>query len=141
MLSASAAVDERIVGLSLGADDYLSKPFAFDELVARVRALYRRSSPPSPPILTNADIQLNPGKRTVHRGERKIALTRKEFGILEVLMMAEGATVSSKELLDRVWDGTANPDTNIVRVTMMHLRLKLGDPAVIRTAIGIGYQL
>ena len=119
----------QVSGLALGADDYLPKPFAFAELVARVRALGRRTTPAAPPVLTAGDIELDPAKRTVTRRGEMIDLTRKEFGVLETLLMAQGAVVSSEELLDRVWDENADPFTTTVRVTMMTLRRKLGEPA------------
>jgi DNA-binding response OmpR family regulator len=141
MLTASAGIDDRVDGLSLGADDYLSKPFAFPELVARVRALGRRATPAVPPVLRVADLELDPAKRTVSRSGRPIELTRKEFGVLEVLLAARGAVVSSEELLERVWDENADPFTTTVRVTVMTLRKKLGDPGVIETVVGAGYRV
>ena len=140
MLTASRTVADRVEGLSLGADDYLAKPFAFAELVARVRALGRRSTPAAPPVLTAGDIALDPARRTVTRGGRAVDLTRKEFGVLEVLLSARGAVVSSEELLDRVWDENADPFSNAVRVTMVGLRRKLGDPQLIQTLRGAGYR-
>jgi len=141
MLTASAAVADRVEGLSLGADDYLAKPFAFAELVARVRALGRRSTPAAPPKLRAGDLDLDPGRRLVERAGRALPLTRKEFGVLEVLLGADGAVVSSEELLERVWDENADPFTTTVRVTMMTLRKKLGDPPLIHTVVGAGYRL
>jgi DNA-binding response OmpR family regulator len=141
MLTASGEVSDRVEGLSLGADDYLPKPFAFDELVARVRALGRRATPPAPPVLALADLRLDPARRELTRSGRLIELTRKEFGILEVLLLAQGAVVSSEELLERVWDANADPFTTTVRVTMMTLRKKLGDPPLIGTVVGAGYRL
>src|SRR5664279_3505485 len=141
MLTASGTVEDRVAGLTLGADDYLPKPFAFAELVARVRALGRRTTPAAPPVLTAADIELDPGKRTVVRGGELVELTRKEFGVLETLLTAQGAVVSSEELLDRVWDENADPFTTTVRVTMMTLRRKLGEPAIIDTVVGSGYRI
>ena len=141
MLTAAAGIDDRVTGLSLGADDYLPKPFAFAELVARVRALGRRTTPAAPPVLTAADIELDPAKRTVTRNGELIELTRKEFGVLETLLTAQGAVVSSEELLDRVWDENADPFTTTVRVTMMTLRRKLGEPAIIDTVVGSGYRI
>lgn len=141
MLTASSGVADRVAGLSLGADDYLAKPFAFEELVARVRALGRRATPPSPPVLAAGDVALDPGRRTVTRGGHPVDLTRKEFGVLEVLLAANGAVVSSEELLDRVWDENADPFTTTVRVTMMTLRRKLGDPPLIETVVGSGYRV
>jgi DNA-binding response OmpR family regulator len=141
MLTASGTVADRVEGLGLGADDYLTKPFAFDELLARVRALGRRSSPVAPPVLTAADILLDPAKRTVTRGEKPLDLGKKEFGLLEELLKARGAVVSTEELLERVWDANTDPFTTIVRVTMMTLRKKLGDPPVIETVVGVGYRI
>jgi DNA-binding response OmpR family regulator len=141
MLTASGTVEDKVSGLALGADDYLPKPFAFAELVARVRALGRRTTPAAPPILTAADIELDSAKRTVTRGGMLIDLTRKEFGVLETLLIAHGAVVSSEELLDRVWDENADPFTTTVRVTMMTLRRKLGEPAIIDTVVGSGYRI
>jgi DNA-binding response OmpR family regulator len=141
MLTASGTVADRVEGLGLGADDYLTKPFAFDELLARVRALGRRSSPVAPPVLTAADVVLDPAKRTVTRGEKPLDLGKKEFGLLEELLKARGAVVSTEELLERVWDANTDPFTTIVRVTMMTLRKKLGDPPLIETVVGVGYRV
>ncbi|MPY83219.1 MAG: response regulator [Actinophytocola sp.] len=141
MLTASGTVADRVDGLSLGADDYLAKPFAFPELIARVRALGRRSTPAKPPLLTAADVRLDPAKRTVLRDSGPIELTRKEFGVLEVLLGAGGAVVSSEELLERVWDENADPFTTTVRVTVMTLRKKLGEPGIIETVVGSGYRV
>jgi DNA-binding response OmpR family regulator len=141
MLTASGTVADRVQGLGIGADDYLPKPFAFDELVARVRALGRRATPPAPPVLTADDVVLDPAKRIVVRAGRPVDLTRKEFGVLEVLLAAHGNVVSSEELLERVWDANADPFTTTVRVTMMTLRKKLGDPPLIETVVGAGYRV
>ena len=141
MLTASSGVADRVAGLSLGADDYLAKPFAFAELVARVRALGRRATPAAPPLLTAGNVALDPARRVVERAGRPVQLTRKEFGVLEVLLGADGAVVSSEELLERVWDENADPFTTTVRVTMMTLRKKLGDPPLIHTVVGAGYRL
>ncbi len=141
MLTASRSVADRVEGLGLGADDYLGKPFAFDELVARIRALGRRATPASPPVLRARDLELDPARHTVTRAGQPVELTRKEFGVLEVLLGAGGSVVSSEELLERVWDEYADPFTTTVRVTMMTLRKKLGDPAVIETVVGSGYQI
>ncbi|HEY2795103.1 MAG TPA: response regulator transcription factor [Micromonosporaceae bacterium] len=141
MLTASSAIADRVEGLGLGADDYLTKPFAFDELLARVRALGRRSSPVAPPVLTAGDVVLDPAKRTVTRADKPLDLGKKEFGLLEELLKARGAVVSTEELLERVWDANTDPFTTIVRVTMMTLRKKLGDPPLIETVVGIGYRI
>ncbi|WP_410575046.1 response regulator transcription factor [Amycolatopsis sp. cmx-4-61] len=141
MLTASSSVSDRVDGLSLGADDYLAKPFAFPELVARVRALGRRATPAAPPLLTAGDVELDPAKRTVRRASGPIELTRKEFGVLEVLLQAAGSVVSSEELLERVWDENADPFTTTVRVTVMTLRKKLGEPGIIETVVGSGYRV
>jgi DNA-binding response OmpR family regulator len=141
MLTASGSIEEKVEGLALGADDYLSKPFAFAELVARVRALGRRATPASPPVLQAGDLVLDPAKRTVTRSGRNVDLTRKEFGVLETLLSAGGVVVSSEELLDRVWDEHADPFTTTVRVTMMTLRRKLSEPPIIETVVGSGYRI
>ncbi|MBA3410688.1 MAG: response regulator transcription factor [Geodermatophilaceae bacterium] len=141
MLTASGSVRDRVNGLSLGADDYLSKPFAFAELVARIRALGRRATPAAPPVLAAGDLVLDPGKRVVRRAEAPIDLTRKEFGVLEMLLRANGGVVSSEELLEKVWDEHADPFTTTVRVTIMTMRRKLGEPAIVDTVVGSGYRI
>jgi DNA-binding response OmpR family regulator len=141
MLTASGTVADRVEGLGLGADDYLIKPFAFDELVARVRALGRRATPAAPPVLAVSDLVVDQAKRAATRAGRSLDLTRKEFGILEELVKAKGAVVSSEELLERVWDANADPFTTTVRVTVMTLRKKLGEPALIETVVGSGYRI
>jgi DNA-binding response OmpR family regulator len=141
MLTASGSVRDRVNGLSLGADDYLSKPFAFAELVARIRALGRRATPAAPPLLAAGDLVLDPGKRVVRRAEAPIDLTRKEFGVLEMLLRANGGVVSSEELLEKVWDEHADPFTTTVRVTIMTMRRKLGEPAIVDTVVGSGYRI
>src|SRR5262245_55602567 len=141
MLTASGTVADRVEGLQLGADDYLPKPVALDELVARVRALGRRATPAAPPVLVAADIVLDQAQRTVTRAGEPLDLTRKEFGLLEELLKARGGVVSSEELLERVWDANTDPFTTTVRVTMMTLRRKLGDPALIETVVGVGYRI
>ncbi|MDQ3733501.1 MAG: response regulator transcription factor [Actinomycetota bacterium] len=141
MLTASGTVADRVNGLSLGADDYLSKPFAFAELVARIRALGRRATPAAPPVLEAGDLVLDPAKRVVRRGDMPIDLTRKEFGVLEMLMRANGGVVSSEELLEKVWDENADPFTTTVRVTIMTMRRKLGEPAIVETVVGSGYRI
>ena len=140
MLTASAAVDDRVDGLNLGADDYLGKPFAFAELVARVRALARRS-PSAPPVAVRGDLVIDRVRRRVSRGGRPVALTKKEFGVLEELVAADGGVVSAEELLERVWDEHADPFSNTVSVTVSRLRRKLGDPPPIETHVGSGYRL
>jgi DNA-binding response OmpR family regulator len=141
MLTASGTVADRVDGLELGADDYLPKPFAFDELVARVRALGRRATPAAPPVLAAGDVVVDPARRVAKRAGRTIDLANKEFGVLEELVKAGGAVVSSEELLDRVWDVNTDPFTTTVRVTVMTLRKKLGDPPVIETVVGAGYRM
>ena len=141
MLTASGTVDDRVDGLTLGADDYLPKPFAFAELVARIRALGRRSRPPTPPVLSRHDVTVDAARRVATRRGRPLPLTRKELAVLEVLLAADGAVVSAEELLERVWDEHADPFTNTVRVTVMNLRRKLGDPPLVETVIGAGYRI
>ena len=140
LLTAASAVDDRVDGLNLGADDYLGKPFAFAELVARVRALARRT-PSAPPVAVRGDLVIDRVRRRVSRGGRLVALTRKEFGVLEELFAADGGVVSAEELLERVWDEHADPFSNTVSVTVSRLRRKLGDPPPIETVIGSGYRL
>jgi DNA-binding response OmpR family regulator len=141
MLTAAGDVDDKVDGLFLGADDYMGKPFVFAELVARVRALSRRSAPPLPPVLERRGIRLDPRRRTVTRDGRPIELTRKEFAVLEELMRADGGVLSSEDLLDRAWDENIDPFSNIVRVAIATLRKKLGDPPVIETVTGSGYRI
>jgi DNA-binding response OmpR family regulator len=140
MLTAAGAVNDRVDGLNLGADDYLAKPFAFAELVARIRALGRRS-PSRPPVVYCGNLAVDMVRRRVSRAGQPVALTRKEFGILEVLLAADGGVVSAEELLEKVWDEHADPFSNTVSVTMSRLRRKLGSPAPIQTVIGSGYRL
>jgi DNA-binding response OmpR family regulator len=140
MLTAAAGVDDRVDGLELGADDYLPKPFAFAELVARVRALARRA-PSAPPVLRRGDLAVDRARHRASRGARPLSLTRKEFGILETLAAADGALVSAEDLLEHVWDAHADPFSNIVSVTMTRLRRKLGDPPLIETVVGRGYRM
>ena len=141
MLTAASAVTERVAGLSLGADDYLGKPFAFTELVARVRALGRRSRAAAPPVLERGDLRLDTGRREVFRAGHYVGLTRKEFAVLEELLRAGGAVVSAEQLLERAWDEHIDPFTNVLRVTVMTLRRKLGDPQVVETVAGAGYRI
>jgi DNA-binding response OmpR family regulator len=140
MLTAAAGLEDRVEGLELGADDYLGKPFAFAELVARVRALSRRV-PSMPPILRRGDLAVDLARHRASRGADPLSLTRKEFGILETLLAADGALVSAEELLEHVWDANADPFSNIVSVTMTRLRRKLGDPPLIETVVGKGYRI
>jgi DNA-binding response OmpR family regulator len=141
MLTAATAVAQRVAGLGLGADDYLIKPFAFAELVARVQALARRARPAVPPVLERAGIRLDGHRRTVTRGGRQLDLSRKEFAVLEELMRADGGVVSAEQLLEKAWDDQIDPFSNVVRFTMMMVRRKLGDPPVIETVQGVGYRL
>ena len=140
-LTAAGNVDARVEGLAIGADDYLPKPFDMAELVARIRALGRRPAVAIPPILAAGDLLVDPARREAHREGRLLPLTRKEFGVLEVIVAAAGRVVSAEELLERVWDEEADPFTNAVRITVMTLRRKLGDPPLIETVIGVGYRL
>jgi DNA-binding response OmpR family regulator len=140
MLTAAADVEDRVDGLELGADDYLGKPFAFAELVARVRALSRRT-PTAPPVVSRGDLTVDRARHRASRGGRALSLTRKEFGILETLLAADGVLVSAEELLEHVWDANADPSSNIVSVTMARLRRKLGDPPLIETVVGKGYRM
>ena len=141
MLTASGSIEDRVDGLELGADDYLPKPFAFAELVARLRALGRRAQAPRPPVLVRGDVVLDPSRHVVTRRGRLVSLTKKEFAVLEVLMAADGAVVSAEELLEKAWDEHADPFTNTIRVTVSNLRRKLGEPAVIETLVGTGYRV
>jgi DNA-binding response OmpR family regulator len=141
MLTAAGTVADRVVGLGLGADDYLPKPFAFAELVARVRALARRSQPPVPPILVHDDLRLDPALRVATRGGARLPLTPKEFAVLELLLATRGRVVSAEELLERVWDEMTDPFTGTVKVTVSRLRAKLGDPPVIETIAQAGYRI
>ena len=141
MLTASGTVADRVAGLALGADDYLPKPFAFAELLARVHALSRRASPSAPPLLRHADVEVDFARATATRSGRDLGLTNKELGVLHLLVQAGGRVVSSEELLDRVWDANADPASNVVRVTVSTLRRKLGDPPLVHTVIGRGYRL
>jgi DNA-binding response OmpR family regulator len=140
MLTAAVGVDDRVDGLELGADDYLGKPFAFPELVARVRALARRA-PSAPPVLRHGDLSVDRARHRAARGGQPLSLTRKEFGILELLLAADGALVSAEEMLEHVWDANADPFSNIVSVTLARLRRKLGEPPLIETVVGKGYRM
>jgi len=141
MLTASGAVEDRVDGLSLGADDYLPKPFAFAEFVARLRALMRRNQPALAPVLENSDLRLDPARRTASRAGRPLDLGPKEFGVLELLLAAQGRVVSAEEMLERVWDEMADPFTSAVKVTVSRLRRKLGEPPVIETMAQAGYRI
>ncbi|MEU6711646.1 response regulator transcription factor [Nonomuraea sp. NPDC046802] len=141
MLTAAAQLDDRVSGLSLGADDYLSKPFAFPELAARVLALGRRSRPAVPPILRRAGITLDPARREVFRNGRFVPLAKKEFAVLTELMRANGNVVSAEQLLEKAWDEHADPFTGAVRLTILKLRRKLADPPVVETVPGVGYRI
>jgi DNA-binding response OmpR family regulator len=141
MLTAASTVKDRVDGLGLGADDYLPKPFDFSELVARVRALARRSTPALPPILQRADVTLDPSQRVAFRASRRLTLTPKEFALLECLLGAGERFVPAEELLERVWDEAADPFTTTVRTTVGRLRAKLGDPPLIETAREGGYRI
>src|ERR687891_1686825 len=141
MLTAATAVTERVAGLGMGADDYLTKPFAFAELVARVQALGRRARPAAPPVLERAGIRLDPNRRTITRDGQPVGLSRKEFGVLAELLRAEGGVVSAEQLLEKAWDEQTDPFTGVVRFTMMMLRRKLGDPPIVETLPGAGYRI
>jgi DNA-binding response OmpR family regulator len=141
MLTAAGNIDDRVRGLEIGADDYLPKPFAMAELVARIQALARRPNSVTLPVIEIADLHIDRNRRVARRGKRDLALTRKEFGVLEVLARSPGRVVSAEELLEKVWDEAADPFTNAVRITIMTLRRKLGDPPLIETVIGFGYRL
>lgn len=141
MLTAAGDVSDRVEGLELGADDYLPKPFAFSELIARVRALGRRAVSPLPPVLERAGIRLDPNRREVLREGAPVHLSPKEFAVLDVLMRADGSVVSAEQLLEKAWDENTDPFTNVVRVTVMTLRRKLGEPPVILTVPGAGYRI
>jgi DNA-binding response OmpR family regulator len=141
MLTASDTIEHRVDGLSLGADDYLPKPFAFAELVARVRALARRTQPALPPILVRGDIRLDTGRRLASRGGRRLELSSKELAVLELLLAADGVVCSPETLLRRAWDEYADPYTNVVKVTISRLRRKLGEPPAIETVPQAGYRI
>ena len=141
MLTASAAIADRVDGLSLGADDYLPKPFAFAELVARIRALGRRSQSAVPPLLVCGDLRLDPARRVAVRAGQRLALTAKEMAVLELLLAAQGAVVSAEQMLEQAWDEHADPFTATVKVTISRLRAKLGDPPVIQTVDRCGYRI
>jgi DNA-binding response OmpR family regulator len=141
MLTAAGTIEDRVDGLGIGADDYLPKPFAFAELVARIRALLRRAQPGLPPVMVSGNLELDPSRRQASRGGVPLDLGPKEFGVLELLLSAQGRVVSAEEILERVWDEMADPFTSAVKVTMSRLRRKLGDPPVIETVAQAGYRI
>ncbi|TVT56824.1 response regulator transcription factor [Amycolatopsis rhizosphaerae] len=141
MLTAAAGIDDRVAGLALGADDYLSKPFALRELVARVAALGRRTRPAVPPVLERSGIRLDPHRREVYRHGRYVPLSRKEFAVLAELLRADGTAVSAEQLLEKAWDEHIDPFTHVVRMTILKLRRKLGDPPIVLTDAGVGYRI
>jgi DNA-binding response OmpR family regulator len=141
MLTAASTVKERVDGLGLGADDYLTKPFDFAELVARVRALARRSAAPLPPVLEAGDVTLDPSRRVVFRSGRRLDLSPKEFAVLECLLSSPGRVVSAEDLLERAWDEAADPFTTAVKTTIRRLRAKLGEPPLIHTVRESGYRI
>jgi two-component system response regulator VanR len=140
MVTAADRLDDKETGFELGVDDYLTKPFELRELVLRLRALARRPVDATPPVLAAAGVRLDPFRREVYRDGRYVALTRKQFAVLEVLMAADGGVVSSEALLERAWDENADPFTNAVRITISTLRKRLGEPGVIHTVPGVGYR-
>lgn len=141
MLTAADQLDEKVEGFELGADDYLTKPFAMRELVARLRALSRRSDTPKPPVIEIAGLTIDPFRREVFRNGRYVSLSRKQFAVLQVLAEANGGVISAETLLERAWDENADPFTNAVRITISGLRKRLGEPWVIETVAGVGYRL
>jgi DNA-binding response OmpR family regulator len=141
MLTAAASSADLVDGLGLGADDYLPKPFDFPVLVARIGALARRAQPAIPPLLRHGDLVVDTARRHARRGDRPLTLTPKEFGVLELLLAAQGRTVSAEELLERVWDENADPFTQTVKITISRLRAKLGDPPTIETVAKSGYRI
>jgi DNA-binding response OmpR family regulator len=141
MLTASGGIEDRVAGLGLGADDYMPKPFAFAELVARIRALARRAQPALPPVMRSRDLTLDPAQRLARRGGRRLDLSAKELAVLELLLAARGAVMSAEELLERAWDEAADPFSGVVKVTISRLRRKLGDPPIIETVPGAGYRI
>jgi two-component system, OmpR family, response regulator VanR len=141
MLTAADRLDDKVSGFEIGADDYLTKPFELRELVIRLRALDRRRSPSRPPVRELAGLRVDPFRREVYREGRYVALTRKQFAVLEVLVAAEGGVVSAEQLLARAWDENADPFTNAVRITVSGLRKRLGEPWIIATVTGVGYRI
>jgi DNA-binding response OmpR family regulator len=141
MLTAAAEITDRVDGLGLGADDYLTKPFAFAELAARVLALGRRSRPAAPPVLRRSGITLDPARRQVFRDGRYVPLPKQQFAVLNELLLADGGVVSAEQLLEKAWDEHADPFTGAVRLTILKLRRKLGDPPIVETVTGVGYRI
>src|SRR3954470_11659029 len=141
MLTAADRLDDKVSGFELGADDYLTKPFDLRELVLRLRSLDRRRGDPRPPVREIAGLRLDPFRREVYRDGRYVALTRKQFAALEVLVAADGGVISAEELLERAWDENANPFTNAVRIPVSALRKRLGEPWLIATVPGVGYRI
>ncbi|MFI7454478.1 response regulator transcription factor [Nonomuraea sp. NPDC049714] len=141
MLTAAGTIEDKVSGLDVGADDYLAKPFAFAELVARIRALGRRSTSALPPVLAHGSLRLDPATRVATRDGRRLALSPKEFAVLELLLAARGAVVSAEQLLERAWDEYADPFSQTVKVTVSRLRRKLGDPPLIETVAQAGYRI
>lgn len=141
MLTAASELAARVDGLALGADDYLTKPFAMEELIARLRALGRRPATVLPAILVAADLRIDAARWEVTRGDAIVPLTRKEFGVLQEIVIANGRVVSAEALLERVWNEETDPFTNVIRMTIMNLRRKLGNPPLIETVVGVGYRL
>ena len=141
MLTASAATEDLVEGLSLGADDYLAKPFVFAELVARIRALGRRSQPALRPVLEYGDIRVDTAQRVASRGGRRLDLSPKELAVHELLVAAQGAPLATDELLERAWDAYADRYSNVVKVTVSRLRRKLGDPPAVETVPHTGYRI
>lgn len=141
MLTAARRLDDTVSGLGLGADDYLVKPFEFPELVARLRALARRTTDSRPPVLERAGVRLDPFRREVFRDGSFVRLSRKEFAVLEQLLLADGGVVSAETLLEKAWDENVDPFTNTIRVTISNLRRRLGTPWVITTVPGAGYRI
>jgi DNA-binding response OmpR family regulator len=141
MLTAAGTLEDRVDGLTIGADDYLAKPFHLAELVARIRALARRPRRALPPTLVHGDLELDSARRTATRGGRPLSLSPKELAVLEVLLAAQGAVVSTEEILEHAWDDAVDPFTNVVRMTVSRLRAKLGDPPVVQTVTPVGYRI
>ncbi|PSS43072.1 response regulator transcription factor [Arthrobacter woluwensis] len=140
MVTAADRLDDKVSGFETGVDDYLPKPFMLKELTLRLRALLRRPGAARPPVLESAGVRLDPFRREVSRDGRAVALTRKQFAVLELLMQADGGVISAEELLEKAWDENADPFTNTVRITISSLRKKLGDPGLIHTLVGVGYR-